>query len=317
MSAAKRIHVMAAVIRDHAGRILIARRPDHAHQGGLWEFPGGKLEAGESRLAGLERELLEELGISVEQARPLLDIRHDYPDKQVRLDVWLVDDFTGEPHGAEGQPIRWVLPDELNHYAFPAANAPIVTAAQLHERYVITPDMTSPAELAQGVADVIRRGARLIQVRQTQWSAEQYAAACAELLERFAGQAVLMFKGDAVADQAGCGWHLTARQLMALGADLSAGRARLAAFSGLVAASCHNAQELALAAALGVDFVTLSPVLPTASHPGVNGLGWDQTRALIAGVNMPVYVLGGMQCGDYAQAFEVGAQGVAGIRGFW
>lgn len=314
---AKRIHVMAAVIRDSAGRILLARRPEHVHQGGLWEFPGGKLEAGESRLAGLGRELFEELGIRVEQARPLLDIRHDYPDKQVRLDVWLVDAFSGEPHGAEGQPVRWVLPAELDEYAFPAANAPIVTAAQLPERYVITPDLSSAAELVEGVGRAIAGGARLIQVRQTQWSADVYADACAELLERFAGQAVLMFKGDAVPARAGCGWHLTARQLLAFAQDREAARARLAGFGGLVAASCHDARELALAADLGVDFVTLSPVLPTASHPGVAGMGWDQAAEVIAGVNVPVYVLGGMRAADCAQAFAVGAQGVAGIRGFW
>src|SRR5690606_21783037 len=92
----RRIHVIAAVIRDDQGCILIARRPDHVHQGGLWEFPGGKLEDGEQRFDGLVRELREELGITVTQARPLLDIRHDYTDKSVRLDVWLVTGFDGE-----------------------------------------------------------------------------------------------------------------------------------------------------------------------------------------------------------------------------
>ena len=314
---AKRIHVMAAVIKDADGRVLIARRPEHVHQGGLWEFPGGKLEAGESRLAGLERELFEELGIRVEQARPLLDICHDYADKQVRLDVWLVDAFTGEPHGAEGQPVRWVLPAALDEYAFPAANAPIVTAAQLPERYVITPDLSSVAELVEGVGRAIAGGARLIQLRQTRWSASVYAEACAEALARFAGQAVFMLKGDAVPEQPGCGWHLTARQLATFAEDMPVARARLAGFAGLVAASCHDARELALAAELGVDFVTLSPLLPTASHPGVAGLGWQQAAELIARVNMPVYVLGGMRAADCAQAFAVGAQGVAGIRGFW
>src|SRR5690554_8155475 len=92
----RRIHVIAAVIRDDQNRILIAKRPDHVHQGGLWEFPGGKLEDSEQRFDGLVRELREELGIAVTHARPLLDIRHDYPDKSVRLDVWLVTGFDGQ-----------------------------------------------------------------------------------------------------------------------------------------------------------------------------------------------------------------------------
>jgi mutator protein MutT len=127
----KRIHVAAAVIRDDAGKILIARRADTQHQGGLWEFPGGKVEADESVETALARELHEELGIVVDAARPLIKVRHDYPDKQVLLDVWEVSAFTGQPHGAEGQPLAWVTPRDLANYEFPAANQPIVAAARL------------------------------------------------------------------------------------------------------------------------------------------------------------------------------------------
>ena len=100
----KRIHVAAAVIRCVDGQILLAKRPEDKHQGGLWEFPGGKVEASETVQAALSRELEEELGIRPSAARPLIQVRHDYPDKQVLLDVWEVSAFTGEPHGAEGQP---------------------------------------------------------------------------------------------------------------------------------------------------------------------------------------------------------------------
>ena len=127
----KRIHVAAAVIRDNSGKILIARRADTQHQGGLWEFPGGKVEADESVTTALGRELHEELGIVVDVARPLIKVQHDYPDKQVLLDVWEVSAFTGEPHGAEGQPLEWVAPRDLLNYDFPAANQPIVAAARL------------------------------------------------------------------------------------------------------------------------------------------------------------------------------------------
>ena len=95
----KRVHVAAAVIRGADGRVLIAKRPQDKHQGGLWEFPGGKVEEGEAVERALARELEEELGIRVEAARPLIQVQHDYPDKQVLLDVWEVSSFTGEPHG--------------------------------------------------------------------------------------------------------------------------------------------------------------------------------------------------------------------------
>ena len=126
----KRIHVVAAVI-VHADRqsIFISRRADHLHQGGLWEFPGGKVEAGESAEFALARELFEELDIAVQAARPFMQVEHDYSDKQVLLDIWQVDSFTGTARGKEGQQCRWVGLQELHNdqlFEFPAANQPIL-----------------------------------------------------------------------------------------------------------------------------------------------------------------------------------------------
>ena len=315
----RRIHVIAAVIRDAQGRVLIAKRPDHAHQGGLWEFPGGKLEADESRFAGLVRELQEELGIRVTEARPLLDIRHDYPDKSVRLDVWLVTGFDGEAHGAEGQPVRWVAAAELNDYAFPAANAPIVQAAQLPETYLITPDVQDEAELFAGLARAREAGIRLVQLRQTGLDAETYDALAGRVMAEFGDAFQWMLKGDEPPVLPGVGWHLTSRQLREMWAAKSLYRdgTRHSLAGQLLAASCHDAEELAMAAELGIDFVTLSPVQATASHPDTIPLGWERAIELMDTVNMPVYLLGGMTAGELQEAFEVGAQGIAGIRGLW
>jgi 8-oxo-dGTP diphosphatase len=128
----KQIHVAVGVIRNTNGEILIALRHSDSHQGGLWEFPGGKVEPNETVQVALARELEEELGIAVQSSdcQPIIEIQHDYGDKQVLLDVWWVSDFDGEPSGREGQPLRWVAVSELADYAFPAANAPIVKAIQ-------------------------------------------------------------------------------------------------------------------------------------------------------------------------------------------
>ena len=158
----KRVHVAAAVIRGTDGKILIARRADTQHQGGLWEFPGGKVEAGESVEAALGRELQEELGIVVKAARPLIKVQHDYPDKHVLLDVWEVSEFTGEPHGAEGQPLAWVSQRELADYPFPEANQPIVAAARLPDQYLITPDGLETPELLRGLQKAIAEGIKLV-----------------------------------------------------------------------------------------------------------------------------------------------------------
>jgi 8-oxo-dGTP diphosphatase len=343
-----RIHVMAAVIR-RAGRILIAKRPDTAHQGGLWEFPGGKLDPGEERQEGLRRELREELGIKVTSARPLLNVNHDYPDKSVRLDVWLIDGFEGEAHGAEGQPIRWVLPAELSDYDFPRANGPIVVAAQLPELYLITPGHQDMAQLVAGLEAAREREIYMVQLRQTGLSPEEYDHLAGSLLERFGSDFIWLLKGSAMPEN-GAGWHLTASQLRGLydagwrrGNPFPAGppvppgtaqtpnlehrpaswwerppgREGAPAGNGLLAASCHDAEELQMAAEIGADFVTLSPVLPTTSHPEAKGMGWEEARNLIAQVNIPVYLLGGLSPDDLEQAFEAGAQGIAGISGLW
>tara|TARA_R110002073_G_scaffold333460_2_gene521151 strand:+ start:496 stop:891 length:396 start_codon:yes stop_codon:yes gene_type:complete len=122
------VHVAVGVILDADNHVLITRRARDAHQGGLWEFPGGKVEAHETPLAALARELREELGIAIGRTSVLLDVRHDYGDKTVLLDVHVVWGFTGVAKGLEGQPLAWVTPLELSDYAFPEANLPIVVA---------------------------------------------------------------------------------------------------------------------------------------------------------------------------------------------
>lgn len=126
-----RVGVAVGVIVDRQQRqVLVSRRAADSHQGGLWEFPGGKLETGETAPAALARELLEELAISITQIEPMLRIEHDYVDKQVLLDVWLVTAFSGEPSALEGQPLKWVAIEQLHQLAFPVANAAIVAALQ-------------------------------------------------------------------------------------------------------------------------------------------------------------------------------------------
>ena len=119
------IHVAVGLLL-RSDRVLIALRPKQSHQGGLWEFPGGKVEEGESVEAALSRELKEELGIDIHSASSVMQISHDYNDKKVLLDVWSVTDFSGEPCGAEGQPVKWVSQALLQDYKFPEANKPIV-----------------------------------------------------------------------------------------------------------------------------------------------------------------------------------------------
>jgi len=308
------IRVVAAVLEDVAGRVLLARRPDGAHQGGLWEFPGGKVEAGEHPAEALRRELREELGIRILAHRPLIRVHHAYADREVVLDVHRVTAYRGEPVGLEGQPLAWVLPAELSGYPMPAADRPIVTAIRLPDTYLITPP--EPGGLDGFVASLkaaLRRGIRLVQLRLPgldSGAIERHARNALPLC-RDAGARLLIHADWELAEAVGAdGVHLTAAQLRRLvERPLPPGR--------LIGASCHDAAELARAEALGIDFAVLGPVLPTASHPGAPHLGWERFAALVERARIPVYALGGLRPDLLDTAWHRGAQGVAGIRGFW
>jgi len=309
----KFIHVAAAVIVNPAGEVLLALRPKDKHQGGLWEFPGGKVEPGEEVLTALGRELQEEVGIAVTQARPLIRIQHRYPDKAVLLDVWRVDDFEGAPHGREGQPIEWVLPEALPQRAFPAANLPIVTAARLPECYLITPEPEDHDEFLLRLERALRGGIRLVQLRAHSLNEIVYKVLAREALalcHRYGARLLLNGPPQWVEEVGADGLHLSSTRLLAL-SRRPLGQDRW------VAASCHNARELQHALSIGVDFAVLSPIKPTLSHPDATPLGWSQMQAMIDHLPLPVYALGGMTRGDLKDAFAYGAQGIAAIRELW
>lgn len=316
MSPGERIHVVAAVIRDDQGRVLLAQRATGSHLAGLWEFPGGKREAGETPWQALVRELDEELGITVTTARPLIAVPHSYPGKSILLDVWQVDAYTGMPWSREGQPLQWVELAALDdRIPMPAADRPVLAALRLPRHYLITPDW--PPERAAALRDGLLRslhdGIRLIRLRLPQWSQAAQRELAAEVLPAIhAHAAILLDSGDpAAAIDAGFdGVHLSA----AAAASLDR---RPIPRNRWLAVSCHDADELAHAARIEADFAILSPVAATTTHPSSAVLGWDRFRDLIAEVAMPVYALGGMSRADVTIARDAGGQGIAAITALW
>jgi 8-oxo-dGTP diphosphatase len=308
------VHVAAAALIDSQGRVLLQQRRADAHQGGLWEFPGGKLETDEPVVDGLVRELREELGIEVGAYRPLIRVHHEYADRKVLLDVHLVETWQGDPRGQEGQPLAWVAPNVLRDYALPPADEPVVTALQLPSRYLITPpQLADPEGFLHGLEASLASGVRLVQLRLFDLSESELLAigrrAC-RLCQDHQARVLLNGSPEMATAIGADGLHLNSRQLFAQ-------RARPVAATQLLAASCHSSQDLAQAALLGADFALLSPVLPTRSHPDANPLGWARFAALVDAVAMPVFALGGMHSGLTETAWMHGAQGIAGIRGLW
>ncbi|MBP6596581.1 MAG: Nudix family hydrolase [Arenimonas sp.] len=304
---------MAAVLRDAAGRVLLAQRGPGQDLAGLWEFPGGKVEPGETALQALDRELHEELGIRILSAEPLIRVPQAYPGKRIVLDVYDVSLYEGQPEGREGQALARAAPERLAEYPMPPADLPIVGVLTAPDRYAISPEPVEAAVFLTQLEHVLSAGIRRVQLRAHDLPAADFAALAREAATRCRTVgAQLLLNGSAdLAAELGVGLHLRAAQLMTLRERplLAAGQA--------MAASCHNAEELHQAQRLGLDFVVLGPVLPTHSHPGARLLGWEGFAALREQVSLPIYALGGVRPGDIAVARLHGAQGVAGIRALW
>lgn len=314
--AVKEVHVaVAVIIRD--GRVLIARRPDHVHQGGLLEFPGGKVEPGETVQQALMREIAEETGLDVlaDSLQPVIGIRHDYGDKRVFLDVWQTDAAEGEPKGLEGQPIEWFVPEQLSDDDFPAANRPIIRALRLPHRLALTGEIgNSEIGLGELKAALARNAPPLMVLRAPALGEDEYrtlARQAAGLCDQ-AGTGLLLHgapeRWRAVPEVAGL--HLPWREAQALSerpvpADVWLG------------VSCHNSEQLRHAERLGADYAVLGAVQPTRSHPGRPALGWPAFADLVAGATVPVFALGGLEPADEPRARALGGQGIAGIRYWW
>ncbi|MFW1676766.1 Nudix family hydrolase [Pontibacter sp. JAM-7] len=306
----KQIHVAAGVVKNAQGAILLARRPVDKHQGGLWEFPGGKVEPGESAQAALARELAEEVGIDITASRPLIQVAHRYPDKSVLLDVFLVTGFSGEARGCEGQAICWTEPENLHQFEFPAANTPIVAACQLPNRLLITGDVASPQRCLRQVESAFSRGVGAVMLRTAHPDRIEIAAEL-QLLCRQQHKLFILNGSVAEAEMLGVtALHLNSQRLGEIsGRDAFAGQ--------WLSASCHSPEELRLAAEKGMDFALLSPVMQTASHPEVAPVGWQQFSDWTQSCAMPVFALGGLHEADLDVAYHHGAQGIAAISAWW
>lgn len=309
------LYVLAGALCDRQGRVLLAERPAGKHLAGLWEFPGGKREPGEAPLAALARELDEELGVALVEAAPLIRVPWRYHGRGLLLDAWRVTAWRGEPRSLEGQALRWQLPAQVDPATLAPADRAILQALRLPPHYLVTPADVPPQERDAWfgrIARAIRSGERLVQLRLPRWPHEtvrELAAALSPLAREHGAQLLLNADIEGALSQ-GVGVHLTGAQL----AELDA---RPLPLRQTIGASCHDAAQLAKALQLGVDFATLSPVMPTASHPQASPLGWAHFEALAEAAAMPVYALGGMSPARLAQARAAAAQGVAGIRGFW
>ena len=305
------LEVVAAVLRDAQGRVMLAQRHAGREHGGLWEFPGGKREPGEGARDALARELAEELGIALLDAQPLW--RVPWPDERrdLVLDAWEVA-FRGTPQAHDHAALAWVAPHELHAWAMPPADRPIAAALRLPRVCAITPDAGDPETIERAITAALAAGARMVQVRAPRLPTTVLRDILARAVPRASAAGALLFVNGA---------HELVGSLGLDGVQLPAahwresGRPVLPA-GALVGASCHDADELARARDGGADFVLLGPVHATATHPDRAPLGWERFAELVHASALPVFALGGLAPADLERARAAGAFGVAGIRAF-
>ncbi|NID15490.1 Nudix family hydrolase [Luteibacter yeojuensis] len=307
------MHVVAGVLVDDSGRILIAQRPAGKHLAGMWEFPGGKLEPGETAVTALARELDEELGIAVDPAsfEALIRVPWRYGERDMLLEALVVRAWTGEPAALDAAAIAWHAPASIDPGLLAPADRPILAALRLPWHYPISPADASPEEAAAWVLAALARGERLLQLRLPGLPKETVRAVAAQVLPEVGrvGARLLLSRDIEGALALGMGVHLSSAQLGELAA-------RPLPLSLAVGASCHDARELERTSRLGCDFATLSPVVATASHPDAEPLGWPRFGRMAEAASLPVYALGGLGPGDVAEARLHAGQGVSAIRGF-
>ncbi|MBC8211844.1 MAG: Nudix family hydrolase [Gammaproteobacteria bacterium] len=322
IEASQPVHVVAGIIRDpdKPSKIFFTQRQKGQHLEDLWEFPGGKLEQGETRFQGLKRELEEEAGIQVITARPFQTVIHAYKEKTILLDVWEVSRYSGYAHGREGQEFRWLSLQELDQYAFPEADHPILKALALPAELLITPEIPL-TQLDQSLEyffslmqqyryPLVQFRSHLLNDRNYLSSAKELKAICAQY------RSELIINRPELKSYHSKGYDaFTRRHLNA--SILNAEKSNPFEAGIRCSASCHDQQEINKAAAYNCDFALLSSVKESSSHPGRAGQGWYGFKQIAMQSKIPVYALGGVNRKDITVARYHSAIGVAGISDFW
>ena len=306
------IHVSAGILIQANGQVLLTQRPPDKPWEGYWEFPGGKIEQGESPASALKRELHEELGIHILNAYPWLNFEYHYPDRRVHLHFFRVTNWENEPIGNEGQNLSWEYPNQAGISPLLPANEKLMMHLSLPDVYAITcAEKMGVTVFMDKLETALEKGIRLIQIRESGMQDDNYQAFTRKLIARahYYNARVLVNGNENLARLTGAdGIHLPSQQLM---------QCRKRPDFSLCAASCHNLEELKKAADLDMDFAVLSPVQPTPSHPGEPTLGWETFASLCSKIPLPVYSLGGMKHNSLQMAMKHRAQGIAMLRGAW
>jgi 8-oxo-dGTP diphosphatase len=305
------VDVAVGVLLQADGRFLLADRPAGKPYAGYWEFPGGKVEPGETVAAALARELREELGLDLGTVMPWVIREFDYPHARVRLHFCRVFDWRGTPHGHEGQAWRFCSIADLPAPLLPAT-VPVLRWLELPAVYGISAaSVIGPDRFFVRLRQRLDEGLQLLLWREatdTDGVGEADFMRARDLVHAAGGRVLVSSRHPASWRECADGVQLTASDLA---------RCSERPEPGLVAASVHTPDELAQAIALGCDFAVAGSVGPTATHPDGPTLGWGGLQDLVSDSAIPVYALGGLNPEDLPRAQALGAHGVALRSALW
>jgi 8-oxo-dGTP diphosphatase len=307
-----RIEVAAGVVRNSQGQILVGQRIVDDMYLGKWEFPGGKIEIGETVEEALRRELYEELGIEVGETEPLISLKHDYPDRKVQLNVLEVLSYRGRAHGREGQAIRWVDVSMLDKLDFLAANGPIMNAVRLpgiiYRTDISVLGSDGSIREAEGLAGRPEPSAMLVNpgTPGAVYSPTVVRETLVGISNVLAGSPVSLYVvGDPklVHDIDISGFHFDH--------DFPAATRTLNhPGNPLIGATCSSLEDIVLATDAGSDYVFLDPTQICDSRPDRGELDWEAFSKIVEAAGVPVYAVGGLKLDDRAVARRMGGQGV-------
>jgi len=307
------VDVVIGVLRRD-DQVCLSVRQSHQSFAEHWEFPGGKVEAHETSIEALKREFKEELAVDTAGWKPLIEIPWHYDNVSVRLHVFITDEFIGEPKGNEGQKVEWHSVRNLRTLNFPTANSGLITALELADQYMITGKFSDFEDAKMKLVNALESGVKLCQLRAKDISPQAFielAQQCIPICHDFGSKILLNGQVDLLGQLPDAdGIQLASNMIY----DYTE---RPISKQKLLGISTHTAEDIDQALKLQADFILVSPVRETSSHPGLPGMGWQTFKDTVKEIPIPVFALGGMSLTDVDEAKKRGGQGIAAISCFW
>ncbi len=306
-----KIEASVGILFNQHSDLLMAERPKPKTWNGWWEFPGGKIELGESPEQALKRELKEEIGISVVDFKKWIIKKYKYEDYDVVLHFYKITSWSGNLEAKEKQKLTWVRLKKIDVSPILPANEFIFKAIALPEIYAITNAYECSGDFLVKLTNKLNDGIKLIQIREKAMHRKGFldiAKKIIDITKKFDAKVLINSDIELAYKLNADGVHLNSIMLNNL-SDLPKDL--------IIGGSCHKDSDIEKAIELDLDFITLSPIKKTKSHPKAQLLGWDSFGKIIEKYNMPTYALGGMTKADVGNALNYGGVGIASQRAIW